>query len=228
MLVAEGLASIRYQDKICGEMATVATAVVELQRLPRPVLAFARDFADGDHLETHRHPRAQLVHTITGVMLVTTPEGSWVIPPRRALWVPPGVEHGIQMQGAVSMRTIYVAPRAARGMPQRPRAVAVTPLLRELILRALEFPILWPQRGPAALIMRLVLEEIRSLPAEPLSLPMPSHPALAQFARAALAQPNDRRDLPAWAAPASAARRGCFRRRSSAPGWCRRRGGTPR
>src|SRR6185369_16690372 len=52
----------------------------------------------------------------------------------------------------------------------------------------------------AALVMALVLDEIRSLPSEPLSLPMPSHPALASFARAALADPRDRRELPAWAA----------------------------
>jgi AraC-like DNA-binding protein len=181
-------------------MATLASAVIHLQDAPRPVVAFARDFRDGDRLETHSHPRAQLVHSIAGVMAVTTPDGTWIVPPRRALWVPPFVEHGITMQGQVSMRTLYVTPEAARGMPQRVRAITVTPLLRELILRALEFPSVWPEQGPAALIMRLALEEIRAAPAEPLSLPMPSHPGLQAFARAALDDPADRRDLPAWAA----------------------------
>jgi len=180
-------------------MAKLASAVVHLQDLPRPVVAFARDFKDGDRLESHSHPRAQLVHTITGVMAVSTPDGTWTIPPQRALWVPPLVEHGIAMQGRVSMRTLYVTPEAAKGMPQRPQAIVVTPLLRELILRALEFPALYPESSPAPLIMRLALEEIRQSPAEPLSLPMPRHAGLLAFARAALADPSDRRDLPAWA-----------------------------
>lgn len=181
-------------------MARLASAVIALQDLPRPVVAFARDFADGDRLESHNHPRAQLVHTISGVMAVTTPAGTWIIPPRRALWVPPNIEHGIEMQGQVSMRTLYVASEAARGMPERPQAIVVTPLLRELILRALEFPALYPESGPVPLVMQLALAEIRQSPAEPLSLPMPTHPGLLAFARAALADPGDRRNLPAWAA----------------------------
>jgi len=180
-------------------MARLASAVQHLQDLPRPVVAFARDFADGDRLELHSHPRAQLVHTISGVMAVTTTHGAWIIPPRRALWVPPDVEHGIEMRGRVSMRTLYVAPAAAAGMPTRPRGVAVTALLRELILRALEFPMLYPEEGPAALVMALLLDEIRNLPDEPLSLPMPIHPTLQAFARAALKDPADRRELPVLA-----------------------------
>jgi AraC-like DNA-binding protein len=181
-------------------MAKLASAVRAIQELPRPVVAFARDFADGEVLETHSHPRAQLVHTITGVMSVTTPDGTWIIPPHRALWVPPFIEHGIAMQGPVSMRTLYVQPDAARGMPERPRAITVSALLRELILRALEFPPLYSEAGPVPLIMQLALDEIRAAPAEALRLPMPRHAGLLAFTRAALADPSDRRDLPAWAA----------------------------
>jgi AraC-like DNA-binding protein len=98
------------------------------------------------------------------------------------------------------MRTLYVQPDAARGMPDRPRAITVSALLRELILRALDFPTLYPEAGVAPLIMQLALAEIRAAPAEPLSLPMPRHAGLLLFARAALDDPSDRRDLPAWAA----------------------------
>src|SRR3546814_11455253 len=85
----------------------------DYQHGPCRVTAMAKDFVPSDTTGPHSHPRGQLVYAIDGVMRVSTPDGFWTLPSLRALGVPPGTVHGIQMVGQVSMRTLYVRAHAA-------------------------------------------------------------------------------------------------------------------
>jgi AraC-like DNA-binding protein len=71
-------------------------------------------------------------------------------------------------------------------------------LLRELILRAMELPLLYDRNGPEGRLIRLILDEIRVLPILPLHLPVPSEPRLAKICRALLDHPEDRREIEVW------------------------------
>ncbi|HYM33468.1 MAG TPA: AraC family ligand binding domain-containing protein, partial [Candidatus Cybelea sp.] len=150
-----------------------STDPADYQNLPRPVAAMAKEFPDGHLIARHRHKRAQLLFATEGVMTVTTPDGSWVVPPHRAVWVPPGVEHEIRVSGGLSMRTLYVSEAAAADLPKHCTVLDVSPLLRELILRAVELPVLYDEAGPAGRLMSLILDEICALPVLPLHLPWP-------------------------------------------------------
>ena len=46
-------------------------------------------------------------------MWVETPREALVVPPQRALWLPPGVEHGIRVVSDLQMRNIYLRPALA-------------------------------------------------------------------------------------------------------------------
>jgi len=48
-------------------------------------------------------------------MTIRTHEGTRVVPPNRAVWIPAEVSHTIAMSGAVAMRTLYLKPRIAKG-----------------------------------------------------------------------------------------------------------------
>src|SRR6267143_3277848 len=65
----------------------------DYQNVPRPVTLMAKEVPDDHTTRWHRHKRAQLVYASFGVMIVETHEGTWVIPPQRAVWVPGEVEH---------------------------------------------------------------------------------------------------------------------------------------
>src|SRR6478609_8094455 len=75
-----------------------------------PVRGLASTYRDGHRLDRHTHPWAQLVYAASGVMRVATPDATWLTPPTRAIWVPGGVAHEIEMRGTVAMRTLYLAP----------------------------------------------------------------------------------------------------------------------
>src|SRR5579883_2896496 len=128
----------------------------DYQDVPRPVAAMAKDFPDGSRVAPHRHRRAQLVFAARGVMVVWTPQGTWVVPPNRAVWMPAETEHSIRSRGNVEMRTLYIRADVAAALPRACCVVAVSPLLRELILRAVELPVLYDESGAAGRVMALI------------------------------------------------------------------------
>jgi AraC-like DNA-binding protein len=162
----------------------------DYQDLPRPLAVMVKDIAHGHTTGWHTHKRGQLVFAASGAIVVRTHAGTWVIPPQRAVWVPPAVEHETRTVGTVAMRTIYVQANVVARLPKHCCVVNVTPLLRELILRAAEISLDYDMRGPEGRVMRMILDEIKAARALPLHLPMPSDKRLADFCTAILKDPT--------------------------------------
>jgi AraC-like DNA-binding protein len=163
----------------------------EFMGVPRPVVALARDLPPSHEIDWHSHPRFQLVYAARGVMTVDTRDATWVVPPQRAVWMPPAVAHRLTAKGVVQLRSLYIRPDAAARMPATCEAFEVTPLLRELILRATELPLEYDVRGAAGRIMRLLLDELAGLARLPYHLPMPRIAPLAAICRRLLDAPDD-------------------------------------
>lgn len=160
-----------------------STDAHDYQQLPRPVAAMAKNFPDGHLIERHHHPRAQLVYAVAGIMTVDTDAGTWLVPPDRALWIPGGVAHQISVSGELQMRTLYVRADASAHLPRECRVLAVSPLLRALVVRATEMPAMYDEAGPEGAVMGLILAEISSLPSVPFHLPMPGDRRLLKLCR---------------------------------------------
>ena len=179
----------------------------DYQRVPSPVGAMPKEFPDGFVIAPHRHERAQLLYAAAGTMRVSTAEGAWLVPPLRALWIPAATEHAIRMCGDVAMRTLYVAPAAAPWLPATCTVIEVTPLLRELILAAMDEPIEHRLDGRTGLVMALLLEELRGAASVPLRIPMPRDRRLLALCRALLDRPDADDPLEGWAARVNASSR---------------------
>lgn len=169
---------------------TRSTNPRDYQDIPRPVAIMAKEIPDHQTTGWHRHKRAQLVFASTGVIVVRTRQGTWVIPPQRAVWVPGAVEHETQTIGAVSMRTVYVTPKAARRLSRTCCVVNVSPLLRALILRGADLPVAYDRRGPGERVMQMILDEIELSRTLPLHLPVPGHPRLTDLCGVILHNPQ--------------------------------------
>jgi AraC-like DNA-binding protein len=179
----------------------------DFQAVARPIAAMAKDYPDGWVNQWHRHRRAQLVYASSGVMTIRTPHGIWIVPPDRALWIPSAIDHEITMAGAVTMRTLYIEPGAAAGLPDVCAVVAVSGLLRELILRAASMPLLYDQDGPDGRVADLIFDELRTLPALPLHLPSPRDGRLQRLCAGVRERPADDRTLEAWGSEVGASAR---------------------
>ena len=161
------------------------------QEVPRPVGAMARDLPPAYEIPWHSHPRFQLIFAVRGVMTIDTRDATWMVPPQRAVWMPPKMAHRVKTSGEVRMRTLYIEPAAAKRMPNGCEVFEVTPLLRELILRATELPLEYEERGPAGRVMRLLLDELAALPRLPYNLPMPKTAPLDAICARLMEAPNE-------------------------------------
>ncbi|MFF6905563.1 AraC family transcriptional regulator [Streptomyces sp. NPDC012389] len=171
----------------------------EVDAFGRDVLAIGTDYPPGHLLPYHRHRRVQVLHAETGVMEVATAEGTWTVPPDRAVLIPAGTRHQVAMPG-VSTRSLYIEPAAVPWFPARCRVVEVSALLRQLLLAAVDMEPRYPEHGRDAALVALLLHELAGLAPLPLDIPLPADPALRQLCEAFLRHP-DVHDPPArWAA----------------------------
>ena len=182
-----------------SETSQKSTNPADYQRVPRAVAAMPKDFPQDFVIKSHSHERAQLIFATAGTMRIVTGPAMWIVPPQRALWMPAGVVHGIEMLDRVSMRTLYLRDDAAAIMPASCRVLQVSPLLRELIARATELPLHYDQEGAAGHLVALLLAELDGSQTLGLHLPMPHSQRLAMLCRALLDKPGDRRTLAQWA-----------------------------
>lgn len=164
-----------------------------------PVTGKAIDYPSDFQVARHNHPTAQLIHAVRGVMVVATQLGQWVVPPTRGLWMPAGEMHEIRMVGEVRVRTVYIRPDASPDLPTQCQVVGVSPLLRELILAAIEVAQPYAMDSRDGRLMNLLLDEVALLPSLPLRLPQPSDPDLLTICRAIAATPDDLSTLTQWA-----------------------------
>ena len=115
----------------------------------------------------------QLVHASSGVMTVRTTDARWVVPRHRAVWVPSGLTQTIELSGRVQLRSLYLRAGLAGVVGGEPRPVNVTPLLRELILRAVADAPLWLDRPRDARLIGVLVDHLDLLDDIALQLPTP-------------------------------------------------------
>jgi AraC-like DNA-binding protein len=169
----------------------------------RALIAEGHDHPAGHLIDWHSHRRNQLLYAIEGAMTVHSDAGIWVVPPHRAVWVPGGMRHQVRAGDApLSMRTVKIEPHAVPGLPDQCCVVAVSPLLRELILAAVAFADAYDDRGADGRLARVLLDQIRDLPAAPLHLPLLHDRRLKRVARALQSNPAEALSANDWAARA--------------------------
>ncbi len=129
-----------------------------------------------------------LVYAIRGVVTAKTELGTWVVPPHRALWVPASIKTHLELGGVTALRMIYMRSRlpeeTSEGRAFEPTTCAVfnvTPLLRELILKAIAIGALFSTEPQHCRIEGLMWDELESIPSVPLQLPYPQSEVAMSF-----------------------------------------------
>jgi len=139
----------------------------------------------------------RLVYASRGGLRVRTPHEEWMVPPHRALWVPAGVRHRVEMKGPASLRTLYFRPGLARRLPRECRVINVSALLRELILYLARSAALDARLATEGSAVVFLLEQLRAIEVVPLQLPMPRDPRALRAARLLATGEGTRRTLEA-------------------------------
>ena len=173
----------------------------------RPIIALCQTFTDSHHVQAHLHRRGQLFCPMSGLAMASTSHGTWLVPCRRALWIPAGARHELRMQGVVEMQSLYFDTGMFPDMPDRCRVVAISSLMRSLMAEAVALPIEYDREGRSAAIMKLIGYEVGRLHELPLSLPLPTDKALARLCLKFSASPKAKARIDDWASSLHLTRR---------------------
>ena len=171
------------------------------------ITTLAHDYSAGYVIAYHFHDRDQLVYASQGVMTIRTSEGTWVVPTRRAVWIPAEVPHTIRMSGMVAMRTLYLKPRLAKTLPRSCCVVHVAALLKELILYACKIGSLHSKFRWQGHLIGVILHQLEATRVVPLQLPNPSDPRALRIAQLLSDNPSDQRTLSGLCKCAGASKR---------------------
>lgn len=185
----------------------------------RPLRAKLRRLAAATRVEPHSHPWAQVAMSATGVIRMNAGDGTYLVPPTRALWIPPGVEHVVTVLEDAEIRTLYVHPAArffgdAGETPFQRwtecRVLEVSPLLRELVAHLDTAPGTGRPGGQderEASLAALILDELRCAAPVRLGVDLPRDKRLRQLCEAVLDEPTRWNSLAEWAHHAGASPR---------------------
>lgn len=170
------------------------------------VMAFEGRYAAGFVDPWHTHDRAQLSFALSGVLTVNTGSTSFVLPPNRAVWIPPHMKHQTICRSEVVFRVIYIDERFANGQKKH-RVFEVSPLLRALIGEIAGFDRDLDMASREAAIVQLLLNEVDRMPDVPIQAELPRDRRLRRVCEAILADPADTREIDHWAKEVGMARR---------------------
>ncbi len=143
---------------------------------------------EGDGLITgwHSHEVHKIEYAIGGVVEVETDTAHYLLPPQQAAWLPAGLDHQATMNPDVRTVAVMFDPSLVPAPGDRARILAVSPLIREMMIYALRWPI---DRRPGtaedeevaeAFFCTLANLVVEALDHEaPLSLPTSEHPIVA-------------------------------------------------
>jgi AraC-like DNA-binding protein/quercetin dioxygenase-like cupin family protein len=178
-------------------LSAVAKPALDLSRHPaRRVIELRRGgralggsyLYEGDGLITgwHSHEVHQIEYALHGVVEVETDSAHYLLPPQQAAWIPAGLEHQAVMNPDVKTVAVMFDPALVAAPGDRARILAVSPLIREMMIYALRWQI---DRGRGAAedeeVSDSFFRTLANLVSEaldheaPLSLPTCDHPIVA-------------------------------------------------
>ena len=179
----------------------------------RPVRSKMRELDKDTLILPHTHAWAQLAISTGGVIRVSLPNATYIVPPHRAVWVPPGVQHAVTLIETAQLYTLYFLPQAHGGGPQacwmdEPawqscRVLQASDLLRALVVEMdvrsdSAAPLSAAQSEREQHLSALVCDEIRHAPTMDLGVRLPQDKRLKQLCEAVLANPTRHETLAQW------------------------------
>ncbi|WP_417561127.1 AraC family transcriptional regulator [Marinomonas sp.] len=189
----------------------------DVDEVPRNVVALSATSVTKDwEFARHQHRKAQLIYSVRGIIRCEVEDGVWIVPPLCAVWIPGDLLHSAR--GSGECYCLFVEPAAVENLPKTCCTISVSPLLRELLLRATEIPELYALGGSEERLIATLLDELVMAPVEDFYFPMPRDPRLRQLADMLLADPAEKITKGDWASRIGMSERSMSRYMSSEVG----------
>ncbi|AMO98654.1 cupin domain protein [Collimonas arenae] len=169
-----------------------------------PVRVRARNLEAAELLHAHSHPWGQVTYAAEGVLRVSVGNSTWIVPPLRAIWIPPLVEHEIATMEKSQLRALYVHSDLAPFDGRQCIVLEVSTLLRELIAALSQVN---EDSQRETLISQLILNELAEAKTQAIRIALPTEKRLHAICQALIETPDSNTTLADWAQQVGASER---------------------
>jgi AraC-like DNA-binding protein len=124
------------------QVQTATTGLVDLRESGRWV-GGSHVYDGGEQLVTgwHFHDVHEIEYACRGVVEVKTQAGHYLLPPHQAAWIPAGLRHQTTLNADGRTLAVLFEPGLVPAAGDRVRIIAVSALLREMMLYSVRWPI---------------------------------------------------------------------------------------
>jgi AraC-like DNA-binding protein len=170
-------------DSAKDQVQAATTGLVDLRESGRWAGGSAL-YDGGEQLITgwHFHDVHEIEYACRGIVEVRTSVGHYLLPPHQAAWIPAGLHHQTTLDAEAQTLAVLFEPSLIPAPGDRVRIIAVSALLREMMLYSVRWPISRAESGPGAdsffhALGHVVAEALED--ERPLSLPVSADPVVA-------------------------------------------------
>jgi AraC-like DNA-binding protein len=138
-------------DSAKDQVQTATTGFVDLRDRGRWA-GGSLMYDGGERLVTgwHFHDVHEIEYACRGVVEVNTQAGHYLLPPHQAAWIPAGLQHQTTLNAGAQTLAVLFEPGLVPMAGDRVRIIAVSALLREMMLYSVRWPISRTESGGAA------------------------------------------------------------------------------
>lgn len=165
----------------------------------RPLRAKLRHLAADTRVDPHSHPWAQISMSSKGVIRMTAGDSTYLVPPQRALWIPPHLEHVVTVVEDADLQTLYLHQDSEHSGPLRKagsdgawrqcRVLEASSLLQELVAHLPLEPGDGPSTERERCIGHLVQDELANARPVRLGIDLPRDKRLRALCESVLEEP---------------------------------------
>jgi AraC-like DNA-binding protein/mannose-6-phosphate isomerase-like protein (cupin superfamily) len=170
----------------------------------RPIRLVARDLDASELLAAHRHAWGQVTYAVEGVVRVTVGRSTWIVPPMRAIWIPPEIVHEVATLEKARLRALYVDAGVVPFQGSECVVLDVSPLLRELIFALSQCD---QACSRESMLSNLILDEVAHSATMPIRVALPLDKRLRMLCETLIKNPALHLTLEEWAQRVGASER---------------------
>jgi len=140
----------------------------------------------GYRTDWHAHATGQLCRITSGLLIIETEKGRWVVPREHIGWIPPGLRHAALSESAIEGQSLYLDSACCSALPEQPAVFEPEKLCEALFLRLCQ-----AGEGADPKMISMLTRELAQSRQDRFRLPMPAHPRLLKIARTLLNAVDD-------------------------------------
>lgn len=148
----------------------------------------------GYRTDWHVHSTGQLCRITSGLLIIESDKGRWVVPREHIGWIPAELRHAALSESAIEGQSLYLDSSLCTALPDQPSVFEPEMLSEALFMR------LCQASGKADMRwVSLLTDELAHAKQGLYRLPMPAHPRLLKIARTLLNAVDDVQSVEAYA-----------------------------